>query len=565
MFYSSTLLAKSGPLAHVWLAATWDKKLTKAQIVSTSIKAAVDAILSPSTPLALRLCAKLLLGAARIYARKAAYFASDCAEAMVRIRMAFRPGAVELPAEMATAAKATITVATFDDVDPSFDQLESPLLIKKASHKKKKRKRDDPQDDDDEDWVTARAAAIGIDIDIPEAVRSRTSTESSIELRREREDDASFEDPMADLDPIQPDDESMARTSLRRASMLSDAGLPPQPPRTEGEASPTAQPEEDYQAPPRSPPEDAPPPPPPLLNDDDAPPPPQPMQDDDVSPPPPEDDEQMPRAQNVQVDSEATTDVVQEAAEARVKKPRKRQKKLFVDANPQLESSTIKEWLADTSEIVTDEAPVATKQIQAVDTKDPLADLSDDMLNQLGKRRLIADSAEPEKRSRSSISSTDTPEIARFRNSSGALSDVSPASHDFLRPQPGDDIVQPPTPPPPPLPDFLPPPPPPLDDLPPPPPPPPIEAPPDLVREWHPNTIKVAAFLKDNVDRDGSSFDQITAGFDKKTTIGIFVELLHLHSWNFVRLRQSATATPILVVPDTNFNDPIPDVPSGDD
>lgn len=562
MFYSSTLLAKSGPLAHVWLAATWDKKLTKAQVVSTSIVAAVDAILSPSTPLALRLCAKLLLGVARIYARKAAYFASDCAEAMVRIRMAFRPGAVELPAEMATAAKATITVATFDDVDPSFDQLESPLLIKKASNKKKKRKRNDPQDDDDEDWVTAQAAAIGIDIDIPEAVRSRQSTDSSIELRRDRDDDASFEDPMADLDPIQPDDESMARTSLRRASMLSDAGLPPPPSRTEGEASPPARPEDDHQAQPHPPLDDAPPPPPPLFDDEDAPPPPPPVQDDEVPPPPsPEDDEEMPRAQEAPQDAEEATSVVREVAEATAKKPRKRQKKLFVDANPQLESSTIKEWLADTSAIVTDQVQIEPKHIQATDTNDPLADLSDDMLNQLGKRRLIVDSTEPEKRSRSSISSNDTPEIARFRHSSSAPSDASPVAHDILRHHPGDDIVQPPTPP---LPDFLPPPPPPIDDLPPP--PPSLETPPDpVVREWHPNTIKVAAFLKDNIDREGSSFDQITAGFDKKTTVGIFVELLHLHSWNFVQLRQSATATPIRVVPDTNFNDPIPDVPSGDE
>lgn len=41
MFYSSSILAKSGPLGLVWLAATWDKKVTKAQVFSTKIAAAV--------------------------------------------------------------------------------------------------------------------------------------------------------------------------------------------------------------------------------------------------------------------------------------------------------------------------------------------------------------------------------------------------------------------------------------------------------------------------------------------------------------------------------------------
>ena len=31
MFYAHFVLAKKGPLARIWLAAHWDKKLTKAQ------------------------------------------------------------------------------------------------------------------------------------------------------------------------------------------------------------------------------------------------------------------------------------------------------------------------------------------------------------------------------------------------------------------------------------------------------------------------------------------------------------------------------------------------------
>jgi cohesin complex subunit SCC1 len=41
MFYSETILAKKGALARVWLAAHWDKKLSKAQIYATNIESSV--------------------------------------------------------------------------------------------------------------------------------------------------------------------------------------------------------------------------------------------------------------------------------------------------------------------------------------------------------------------------------------------------------------------------------------------------------------------------------------------------------------------------------------------
>jgi hypothetical protein len=37
MFYEQLVLAKKGPLGKVWLAAHWEKKLTKAQIKETNI------------------------------------------------------------------------------------------------------------------------------------------------------------------------------------------------------------------------------------------------------------------------------------------------------------------------------------------------------------------------------------------------------------------------------------------------------------------------------------------------------------------------------------------------
>jgi cohesin complex subunit SCC1 len=70
MFYSQIILAKKGPLGKIWLAAHWDKKLTKIQIFQTDISKSVDSIVNPSVPLALRVSGHLLLGVVRIYSRK---------------------------------------------------------------------------------------------------------------------------------------------------------------------------------------------------------------------------------------------------------------------------------------------------------------------------------------------------------------------------------------------------------------------------------------------------------------------------------------------------------------
>jgi hypothetical protein len=38
MFYSQLLMAKKGPLARIWLAAHWDRKLDKKAIAQTDVK-----------------------------------------------------------------------------------------------------------------------------------------------------------------------------------------------------------------------------------------------------------------------------------------------------------------------------------------------------------------------------------------------------------------------------------------------------------------------------------------------------------------------------------------------
>ena len=47
MFYAHFVLSKKGPLARIWLAAHWDKKLTKAHVFETNIEGSVEAIIQP--------------------------------------------------------------------------------------------------------------------------------------------------------------------------------------------------------------------------------------------------------------------------------------------------------------------------------------------------------------------------------------------------------------------------------------------------------------------------------------------------------------------------------------
>lgn len=120
MFYSQIILAKKGPLGKIWLAAHWgDKKLARPQIFATDISASVDSIVHPQVPLALRVSGHLLLGIVRIYSRKVKYLMHDCHEAMVKIKMAFRP-VQENKAVIDMAAKggdANLNVANFGEYE----------------------------------------------------------------------------------------------------------------------------------------------------------------------------------------------------------------------------------------------------------------------------------------------------------------------------------------------------------------------------------------------------------------------------------------------------------------
>ncbi|KAI8938836.1 hypothetical protein NX059_004699 [Plenodomus lindquistii] len=137
MFLPEDLLFKSGQLARVWLAANQHKKLTKAQVLQDKIDEDIKVIIRPEGaaggPLALRLNAQLLLGVVRIYSRKAHYLHDDCNDALWKIKMAFRPGNIDLPSQTHVANPTSLTLPDMiTDLDLLAPMPDPSLLLSQA-------------------------------------------------------------------------------------------------------------------------------------------------------------------------------------------------------------------------------------------------------------------------------------------------------------------------------------------------------------------------------------------------------------------------------------------------
>ncbi|KAI0779378.1 Rec8 like protein-domain-containing protein [Fomes fomentarius] len=126
MFYSEAILSRRGPLAKVWLAAHMERKLSKTQTLQTDIGQSVDAIMHQEIEvMALRLSGQLLLGVVRIYSRKAKYLLDDCNEALLKIKMAFRPGIVDMTEDQLAVNQNAITLQSNNlDLDALLPDLD---------------------------------------------------------------------------------------------------------------------------------------------------------------------------------------------------------------------------------------------------------------------------------------------------------------------------------------------------------------------------------------------------------------------------------------------------------
>ncbi|KAL9643587.1 hypothetical protein ABK040_010200 [Willaertia magna] len=122
MFYSEFILTKKGPLANVWLAAHWDKKLTKQQIASFDLRKSVKGIIDPQVPIALRTNGHLLLGVVKIYSRKVKYVLAECNETLTKIKLQLKTRDttdenITLAPQHSTANRNQITLPEVTDLD----------------------------------------------------------------------------------------------------------------------------------------------------------------------------------------------------------------------------------------------------------------------------------------------------------------------------------------------------------------------------------------------------------------------------------------------------------------
>ncbi|XP_044207355.1 double-strand-break repair protein rad21-like protein 1 [Thunnus albacares] len=132
MFYTQLFTSKRGSLAKIWLAAHWERKLTKAHVFDCNLETTIRDIISPKMKIGLRTSGHLLLGVVRIYSRKAKYLLADCNDALVQIKMAFRPGQTDMPVE---GLEATVKAITLIEDFTAFDsQLPHPSDIDVMDH-----------------------------------------------------------------------------------------------------------------------------------------------------------------------------------------------------------------------------------------------------------------------------------------------------------------------------------------------------------------------------------------------------------------------------------------------
>lgn len=198
MFYSDSLLSKTGPLARVWLAANLDRKLSKAQVLSSDIPQDINAIVNQGqAPMALRLSGQLMLGVVRIYGKKAKYLQDDCHEALLKIRMTFRnTGNHDLPNNAGIGLDLNLPdLLTIDDLFPSMD-FAYPLTQQPAL--------EGPSQDFDQDWTST--------LNPQQSTQSRLSPEVDVLVN---DDDLGLD--FGDRDDFEPNDTTVSIEQGRNA------------------------------------------------------------------------------------------------------------------------------------------------------------------------------------------------------------------------------------------------------------------------------------------------------------------------------------------------------------
>ncbi|KAK0133952.1 Double-strand-break repair protein rad21-like protein 1 [Merluccius polli] len=114
MFYTQLFTSKRESLAKIWLAAHWERKITKAHVFDCNLESTIQDIISTKMKIGLRTSGHLLMGVVRIYSRKNQV--SPC-----RLQRCY--GQTDLPVDGLEAAIKSITlIEDFTDFDTQLPQ-----------------------------------------------------------------------------------------------------------------------------------------------------------------------------------------------------------------------------------------------------------------------------------------------------------------------------------------------------------------------------------------------------------------------------------------------------------
>ncbi|RLV89751.1 Cohesin subunit rad21 [Spathaspora sp. JA1] len=110
---ATTLTSKDGPLSHIWLAANYDRKLTKTQFLNTDIIQSTQLITNGEDTITLRASGQLLLGIVKIYSRKTKYLLDDAHDILYKLKSSFKiakSDMVNLPVQNTMINLQTVTL-----------------------------------------------------------------------------------------------------------------------------------------------------------------------------------------------------------------------------------------------------------------------------------------------------------------------------------------------------------------------------------------------------------------------------------------------------------------------
>jgi hypothetical protein len=99
-------------LAKVWIAAHWDKKLTKSVIMNHSIKESVSTLIAPENTLALRVAGSLLFGIVKLLLKKVVFLIAEAEDLSNKVTLSFNSNESKSKPNGTTARSNTITLSS---------------------------------------------------------------------------------------------------------------------------------------------------------------------------------------------------------------------------------------------------------------------------------------------------------------------------------------------------------------------------------------------------------------------------------------------------------------------